>query len=56
MIAIQMPAVQPSKEWAHKLRTRWLGGEKLLPIQVEMASGALEERWRSDGGRREVVL
>ena len=31
--------------WAKKLRTRYLGGERLLPVQIDMASEALGESW-----------
>ena len=36
------------KAWAERLRTRYLAGERLLPIQVQLASEALEEVW--EGG------
>lgn len=34
--------------WAKKLRERYLKGERLLPIQISMASEALNETW-ADG-------
>ena len=37
-----------NKKWAERLRTRYLAGERLLPIQVQLASEALEEVW--EGG------
>ena len=36
------------KAWAERLRTRYLSGERLLPIQVQLASEALGEVW--EGG------
>lgn len=36
------------KAWAERLRTRYLAGERLLPIQVQLASEALGEVW--EGG------
>ncbi len=33
------------KKWAERLRTRYLAGERLLPIQVQLASEALWEVW-----------
>ena len=35
-------------QWAERLRTRYLAGERLLPIQVQLASEALGEVW--EGG------
>jgi len=35
------------KAWAERLRTRYLSGERLLPIQVQLASEALGESWAS---------
>lgn len=35
--------------WAHRLRLRYLRGESLLTIQVQIASEALGEVW--DGGK-----
>lgn len=43
----------PSKDWAHKLRSRYLAGERLLMVQVSMASDALGERWTDEDGKRE---
>lgn len=34
-------------QWAERLRTRYLAGERLLPIQVQLASEALGESWAS---------
>lgn len=34
-----------STDWAKKLRVKYLSGERLLPIQVDLASGALGEGW-----------
>lgn len=33
------------KAWAYRLRTQYIAGEKLLPIQIHYASGALDEVW-----------
>lgn len=49
----QIGGYGPSKDWAHKLRVRWLAGENLLLVQTTMASDALKERWHADNGRRE---
>lgn len=35
----------PSTDWAKKLRVKYLSGERLLPIQIDLASGALGEVW-----------
>lgn len=48
-------AVAPGREWAHKLRSRWLSGENLLMAQVTMASEALEETWFVGDDRRRSV-
>ena len=42
-----------SKDWAKRLRAEWLAGYSLMPIQIELASSALGERWHTDSGRRE---
>ena len=41
------------KEWARHLRADFLAGRRLMPIQIELASSALGERWHEDNGRRE---
>ncbi len=38
-----------STEWAKKLRIRYMAGERLLPIQISMASAALGETWALNG-------
>lgn len=45
--------VKPNKDWARRLRLRWLGGEELDMQQVVMPSSALNERWHTDGGPRQ---
>lgn len=35
----------PSLSWAKRLRDRYLSGEKLYPVQIQMASEALGEVW-----------
>ena len=45
--------VSGSKDWARRLRAEWLDGRSLMPIQIELASSALGERWHSDNGQRE---
>lgn len=35
--------------WAEKLRAKFLRGERLRPIQIELASNALGEEWSADG-------
>lgn len=45
--------VSGSKDWAKRLRAEWLAGRSLMPIQIELASSALGERWHSDNGQRE---
>ncbi len=52
-IAARVAGNVPSKAWAHKLRARYLAGERLLMVQVSMASDALGERWTDEDGRRE---
>lgn len=44
-----------SKDWAKRLRAEWLAGYSLMPIQIELASSALGERWHADNGRRECA-
>ena len=46
-------AREPGKHWARRLRAEWLDGRSLMPIQIELASSALGERWHSDNGQRE---
>lgn len=41
------------RSWARALRARWMAGENLLMVQVEMASDALKERRHADNGKRE---
>ena len=41
------------KAWAKLHRADWLAGRSLMPIQIEMASSALGERWHTDNGKRE---
>lgn len=41
------------KAWAHKLRARYLAGERLMMAQVSLASDALGERWTDEDGKRE---
>jgi len=41
-IDIKKPA---DMAWAYRLRERYLSGEKLIPIQISLASGALDEVW-----------
>ena len=36
-------------------RADFLAGRSLMPIQIELASSALGERWHTDSGRRECV-
>jgi len=36
---------QDAKAWAYRMRERYLRGERLLPIQIHYASGALDEVW-----------
>lgn len=44
-IADKFREFAPSTDWAKKLRTRYLSGERLLPVQIDMASSALGETW-----------
>lgn len=46
-------AKEPNKDWAHKLRARYLSGERLMMAQVSLASDALGEAWTDEDGRRE---
>lgn len=46
-------ARSPSKAWAKIHRANFLAGRGLMPIQIELASSALGERWHADSGRRE---
>lgn len=41
------------KAWAKLHRADFLAGRSLMPIQIELASSALGERWHSDNGQRE---
>lgn len=43
----------PSKAWAHKLRARYLAGERLMMAQASLASDALGETWTEEDGQRE---
>lgn len=45
----------PGKEWARKLRKEWISGINLLPIQIAMASDALEEAWFVTDDRKRAV-
>ncbi len=45
----RMSADAGDKEWAKRLRQMYLGGERLKPAQIAMASAALDEVW--SGGR-----
>lgn len=38
---------QANTDWAKRLRDRYTSGERLLPVQIDMASGALGEVWRN---------
>lgn len=51
-IAARVAGNVPSKAWAHKLRTRYLAGERLMMAQVSLASDALDETWTDEGGKR----
>ncbi len=44
-LADKLREFAPSTEWAKKLRARYLGGERLLPVQIGMASSVLGETW-----------
>ena len=52
-IAVRAVGNVPSKAWAHKLRARYLAGERLMMAQVSLASDALGERWTDEDGKRE---
>jgi len=52
-IAAKVAANVPSKAWAHKLRSRYLSGERLMMAQVALASDALGETWTDEDGKRE---
>ena len=52
-IAVRAVGNVPSKAWAHKLRARYLAGERLMMAQVALASDALGEVWTDEGGKRE---
>ena len=43
--AVKKPDAYDWLRWAKTLRTRYLGGERLLPVQIDMASAALGETW-----------
>ncbi|MDE2106643.1 MAG: hypothetical protein KGL39_56025 [Patescibacteria group bacterium] len=43
--AVKKPDAYDWLGWAKRLRTRYLGGERLLPVQIDMASSALGESW-----------
>ncbi len=43
--AVKKPDAYDWLGWAKKLRTRYLGGERLLPVQIDMASSVLGETW-----------
>jgi hypothetical protein len=51
-IAAKVAANVPSKAWAHKLRARYLAGERLMMAQVSLASDALGETWTDEDGQR----
>ena len=51
-IAAKVAANVPSKAWAHKLRSRYLSGERLMMAQVSLASDAMDETWTDEGGKR----
>lgn len=51
-IAAKVAANVPSKAWAHKLRARYLSGERLMMAQVSLASDALGEVWTDEDGQR----
>lgn len=52
-IAARVAGNVPSKGWAHKLRARYLAGERLMMAQVSLASDALGETWTDEDGKRE---
>lgn len=43
---------KPGRDWARRLRARFLSGEKLTFQQIEMASDALGEVWAGEGKGR----
>lgn len=43
----------PGKAWAKIHRAGFIAGRNLMPIQIELASSALGERWHTDNGHRE---
>ena len=51
-IAARVSGNVPSKAWAHKLRARYLAGERLMMAQVALASDALGETWTDEDGQR----
>lgn len=51
-IAVRAVGNVPSKAWAHKLRARYLAGERLMMAQVALASDALGETWTDEDGQR----
>ena len=51
-IAARVAGNVPGKAWAHKLRTRYLAGERLMMAQVSLASDALGETWTDEDGKR----
>lgn len=51
-IAAKVAANVPGKAWAHKLRARYLAGERLMMAQVSLASDALGEVWTDEDGQR----
>ena len=55
-IAARVAGNVPGKAWAHKLRARYLSGERLMMAQVSLASDALGETWTEEDGRRECRL
>ena len=52
-IAARVAGNVPGKAWAHKLRARYLAGERLMMAQVSLASDALGETWTEEDGKRE---
>lgn len=52
-IAARVAGNVPGKDWAHKLRARYLSGERLMMAQVSLASDALGETWTEEDGKRE---
>lgn len=52
-IAARVAGNVPGKAWAHKLRARYLAGDRLMMAQVSLASDALGERWTDEDGKRE---